>query len=50
MAGDRIALMEAMKMQTPILSEIEGIITAIYARQGEILQPGQKIFNIDIDQ
>jgi biotin carboxyl carrier protein len=34
-AGDRVALMEAMKMQTPVLSETSGIVTAIYASRGE---------------
>ncbi|MBM9602832.1 biotin/lipoyl-containing protein [Desulfopila inferna] len=50
MAGDRVAVMEAMKMQTPILSEIDGIVTAVYARKGDALQPGAKILKIDVDQ
>ncbi len=48
-AGDRIAVMEAMKMQTPILSEIDGIVTAIYTKSGSKLQPGDKILKIDSD-
>ena len=47
MAGDRVAIMEAMKMQTPILSEIEGIVTGIYAKKGDALKPGGKILKID---
>jgi pyruvate carboxylase len=47
MVGDRVAIMEAMKMQTPILSEIEGIVTAIHARKGDALKPGGKILKID---
>lgn len=50
MAGDRVAVMEAMKMQTPILSEIDGIVTALHARKGDALQPGAKILKIDVDQ
>ena len=50
LAGDRVAVMEAMKMQTPILSEIDGIVTAIYAKQGDKLQPGEKILKIDIEE
>ena len=50
MAGDRIAIMEAMKMQTPILSKIDGIVTSISAKQGDSLQPGDKILKIDKDE
>jgi pyruvate carboxylase len=50
LVGDRVAVMEAMKMQTPILSEIDGIITAVYAKQGDTLQPGEKILKIDVEE
>ncbi len=50
LAGDRVAIMEAMKMQTPILSEIDGIVTAISAQQGDALVPGDKILNISVDE
>lgn len=48
--GDKVAIMEAMKMQTPISSEIDGIATAIIAKEGDALQPGDKILKIDQDQ
>ncbi len=50
LVGDRVAIMEAMKMQTPILSEREGIVTGIYAKKGDALKPGGKILKIDIDE
>lgn len=50
LVGDRVAIMEAMKMQTPILSEMEGIVTAISAKKGDALQPGGKILKIDQDE
>jgi pyruvate carboxylase len=50
MVGDRIAIMEAMKMQTPILSKTDGIVTSISAKQGDSLQPGDKILKIDKDE
>jgi pyruvate carboxylase len=50
MTGDRVAVLEAMKMQTPVLSETDGIVTAIYAKKGDTLQPGRKILKIDTDQ
>jgi pyruvate carboxylase len=48
--GDRVVIMEAMKMQTPILSQMDGIVTAIYAKRADALQPGQKILKIDFEE
>lgn len=48
--GDRVAVMEAMKMQTPVTSEIDGIVTAISAKAGQAMQPGDKILKIDQDK
>ncbi len=47
LAGDRVAIMEAMKMQTPILSEMDGIVTSVFAKKGDSLKPGGKILKID---
>jgi pyruvate carboxylase len=49
-AGDRVALLEAMKMQTPVLSETDGIVTAIYTSSGKKLKAGDKVLKIDADQ
>jgi len=48
--GDRVAVMEAMKMQTPVTCEIDGIVTAISAKSGQAMQVGDKILKIDQDQ
>lgn len=50
MVGDRVAIIEAMKMQTPILAEMEGIVTAISAGKGDDVKPGGKILKIDKDE
>jgi pyruvate carboxylase len=50
LVGDRVAVMEAMKMQTPILAGMAGIVTSIHAKKGDQLKPGNKILKIDIDQ
>ena len=42
--------MEAMKMQTPITSEIDGIVTSIFAKVGDALKPGDKIVKVDTDE
>ncbi len=48
--GDRVAVMEAMKMQTPVLSEVTGIVTLVSVKIGSSLQPGDKILKIDHDE
>ncbi len=50
LVGDRIAIMEAMKMQTPILCEMSGIVTSIFAKKGDALKPGDRIIKIDQDE
>jgi biotin carboxyl carrier protein len=36
-----------MKMQTPVVSEVTGTVTAISAKVGQALQPGDKIAKIE---
>ena len=45
--GQKIAVLEAMKMENEILSEREGIITAIYVNKGDTLQEGDKVARIE---
>jgi pyruvate carboxylase len=45
--GDQVAILEAMKMQTPVVSEVAGTVTAIHAKIGQSLQPGDKLLKID---
>ncbi len=44
--GDQVAILEAMKMQTPIVSEVSGTVTDIFAKVGDALKPGDKILFI----
>jgi pyruvate carboxylase len=50
LVGDRVAIMEAMKMQTPVLSTIGGIVTAVSAKQGDSLETGDKILQISKEE
>lgn len=50
LVGDRVAIMEAMKMQTPILAEMSGIVTTISAKKGDGLKPGGKILKINSNE
>jgi pyruvate carboxylase len=45
--GDRVAILEAMKMQTPVVSEVNGTVSAISGKVGQSLAPGDKILKID---
>lgn len=45
--GDKIAVLEAMKMENDILAEQDGTITAIYVTKGDSLHEGDKIARIE---
>lgn len=49
-AGDQVAVMEAMKMQTPLASEVSGTVSAISTKVGQSLQPGDKILKIEVGE
>lgn len=49
LAGDRVAIMEAMKMQTAVVTQVDGIVTGITAKEGASLKPGDKILKVDQD-
>lgn len=44
--GDQLAVLEAMKMQTPILAAVAGLVEKISAKIGDAVKPGDKIVKI----
>ena len=48
--GDRVAILEAMKMQTPLVSEVSGTVAAVSAKTGQALKPGDKILKINTEE
>lgn len=46
-AGFQLAVIEAMKMQTPIVSEVAGVVNAVSAKIGQMVQAGDRIIKID---
>jgi pyruvate carboxylase len=44
--GDNLAVVEAMKMQTPLASQVSGTVVEIHAKLGQSLQPGDKILKV----
>jgi pyruvate carboxylase len=47
--GDQVAILEAMKMQTPVVTEVAGTVASISTKVGDSLQPGDKILKITPD-
>ncbi|AHW64633.1 Urea amidolyase [Corynebacterium glyciniphilum AJ 3170] len=45
-AGDRLASLEAMKMETPILAECDGVVSGVFAGVGEQVGQGQVLVSI----
>ena len=46
--GDTVAVVEAMKMQTPVVSQVNGTVEAIYADLGQAMKPGDKLMKIAV--
>ncbi len=44
--GDTLLILEAMKMQTPVSSELDGTVDEIYAELGQSLKVGGKLLQI----
>jgi pyruvate carboxylase len=47
--GEQIFILEAMKMQTPVVSEVAGTVSSISVKIGQALQPGDKVMKIDTE-
>jgi acetyl-CoA carboxylase biotin carboxyl carrier protein len=45
--GDTIVILESMKMEIPVLSEIAGRITELCVAEGDVIQEGDLIALVD---
>lgn len=45
--GDTLIILEAMKMELPIRAGADGVVTAVGCREGELVQPGTSLIEID---
>ena len=45
-AGDTVAVVEAMKMKTPMIARISGKVTNIAVKAGDPVEPGQVLLTI----
>ena len=49
-AGDTLAIIESMKMEFPIRSDVGGIVTSIFVKEGQQLNTGQMLIVISTAQ
>jgi biotin carboxyl carrier protein len=45
-AGDPVCLLESMKMEIPVLSEHDGVVTAIKVTPGDVVQEGDVLVEL----
>ena len=45
-AGEKLVVLEAMKMQTPVNSEVDGVVVRIVAKVGDAMQPGDELVKV----
>ena len=45
--GDTLLILEAMKMELPVKSQAAGVIEAINCQEGELVQPGAPLIEIE---
>jgi biotin carboxyl carrier protein len=46
-AGDLLIALEAMKMELPIRAPRDGVVRAIHGREGELVQPGTQLIDLE---
>jgi biotin carboxyl carrier protein len=49
-AGERLILLESMKMILPIQAPYAGVVTAIHCETGEAVQPGRALVELEPEQ
>lgn len=45
--GETLLVLEAMKMELPIRAAADGVVSAIHCRQGDLVQPGVPLVELD---
>lgn len=45
--GDILIILEAMKMELPIRASADGVVKAVHCRQGDLVQPGLPLVDIE---
>ena len=48
--GDALVILEAMKMELPVRSTGDGVVTAVNCHEGDLVQPGTPLIEIGEDE
>lgn len=48
-AGDQLVIIEAMKMQTPVVCTVTGVVEKIMAEAGDAVKPGDKLVKLQCE-
>ncbi|OFW08055.1 MAG: hypothetical protein A3H96_21915 [Acidobacteria bacterium RIFCSPLOWO2_02_FULL_67_36] len=48
--GDTLVVLEAMKMELPVRSNADGVVSAVHCREGDLVQPGVALIEIAEDE
>jgi len=46
-AGDTLVLLESMKMEIPVLTEVAGVVSAVRVGAGDVVQEGDILVTVD---
>jgi len=44
--GDTLVILESMKMEIPVIAEVDGVVTKIAVTEGQVVQEGDLIAEI----
>jgi biotin carboxyl carrier protein len=48
-AGTTVAVVESMKMETHVVSGVDGVVVALHAAAGDSLKRGQRLVTVEAD-
>ena len=46
--GDTVALLESMKMEIPVLTEVAGKVSAVKVTAGDVVQEGEVLLTLEV--
>ena len=46
-AGQEVLIIESMKMEIPVISNITGVVVSIFVDEGEMVNEDQKLLELD---
>ncbi len=44
--GDTLVILESMKMEIPVIAEVDGVVSAVAVTEGQVVQEGDLIAEI----